>query len=130
MPLLRANGLEAATRPATRGSVPSHRAGLLLLDRSDLRAPPRRAAGRAAERAGRELVATGETARTRAVESRDELTPHQVRIARMARDGASNQEIATQLFVSRKTVESHLRRVFQKLGIGKREAPRRRARRP
>jgi DNA-binding CsgD family transcriptional regulator len=74
-----------------------------------------------AERAGRELVATGETARRRSLERRDDLTPHEARIARMARDGASNQEIATQLFVSRKTVEYHLHKVFQKLGISKRE---------
>jgi DNA-binding CsgD family transcriptional regulator len=78
-------------------------------------------AGPFAERAGRELVATGGTARKRAIETRDELTPHEVRIARMARDGASNQEIATQLFVSRKTVQYHLRKVFQKLGLSKRE---------
>ena len=78
-------------------------------------------AGPFAERAGRELVATGETARKRTAETRDELTPHEVRIARMARDGASNQEIATELFVSRKTVEYHLHKVFQKLGINRRE---------
>jgi DNA-binding CsgD family transcriptional regulator len=78
-------------------------------------------AGPFGERAARELVATGETVRKRSVDTRDELTPHEVRIARMARDGATNQEIATQLFVSRKTVEYHLRKVFQKLGISKRE---------
>jgi DNA-binding NarL/FixJ family response regulator len=78
-------------------------------------------AGPFGERAGRELVATGETVRKRTPETRDELTPHEVRIARMARDGATNQAIATQLFVSRKTVEYHLRKVFQKLGISKRE---------
>ena len=78
-------------------------------------------AGPFAERAARELVATGEKARKRTPETRDELTPHEVRIARMARDGASNQEIATELFVSRKTVEYHLHKVFQKLGISRRE---------
>jgi DNA-binding CsgD family transcriptional regulator len=78
-------------------------------------------AGPFAERAGRELLATGETARRRTVETRDDLTPHELRIARMARDGASNQEIATQLFVSRKTVEYHLHNVFVKLGISRRE---------
>jgi DNA-binding CsgD family transcriptional regulator len=72
------------------------------------------------QRAARELLATGETARKRTAETRDELTPHEARIARMARDGASNQDIATQLFVSRKTVEYHLHKVFAKLGISTR----------
>jgi DNA-binding CsgD family transcriptional regulator len=74
-----------------------------------------------AQRARRELLATGETARKRTIETRDELTPHEARIARMARDGASNQDIATELFVSRKTVEYHLHKVFAKLGISARE---------
>jgi DNA-binding CsgD family transcriptional regulator/tetratricopeptide (TPR) repeat protein len=74
-----------------------------------------------AERSGRELLATGETARKRTVETGDELTPHELRVARLARAGASNQEIATQLFVSPKTVEYHLHRVFLKLGIGTRK---------
>ena len=74
-----------------------------------------------AQRAERELLATGETARKRKVETRDDLTPHEARIARMARDGASNQDIATQLFVSRKTVEYHLHKVFLKLGISARQ---------
>src|SRR4029077_20632809 len=74
-----------------------------------------------AQPAERELLATGETARKRTVETRDDLTPHEARIARMARDGASNQDIATQLFVSRKTVEYHLHKVFAKLGISTRQ---------
>jgi ATP/maltotriose-dependent transcriptional regulator MalT len=74
-----------------------------------------------AQRAIRELLATGETARKRTDETRGELTPHEARIARMARDGASNQDIATQLFVSRKTVEYHLHKVFTKLGISTRQ---------
>ena len=74
-----------------------------------------------AQRACRELLATGETARKRTIETTDELTPHEARIARMARDGASNQDIATELFVSRKTVEYHLHKVFSKLGISARE---------
>src|SRR5690242_582899 len=74
-----------------------------------------------AQRAERELLATGETARKRTIETTDELTPHEARIARMARDGASNQDIATELFVSRKTVEYHLHKVFSKLGITTRQ---------
>src|SRR6476659_1792595 len=73
------------------------------------------------QRATRELLATGETARKRTDETRGDLTPHEARIARMARDGASNQDIATQLFVSRKTVEYHLHKVFLKLGITARQ---------
>jgi DNA-binding CsgD family transcriptional regulator len=69
------------------------------------------------ERAGRELLATGETARKRTIQTTGELTPHEARIARMARDGLSNQEIASQLFLTRKTVEYHLRKVFTKLGV-------------
>jgi DNA-binding CsgD family transcriptional regulator len=74
-----------------------------------------------AQRTSRELLATGETARKRTIETGDELTPHEARIARMARDGASNQDIATELFVSRKTVEYHLHKVFSKLGISTRQ---------
>jgi len=69
------------------------------------------------ERAGRELLATGETARKRTIQTTGELTPHEARIARMARDGLSNQEIASQLFLTRKTVEYHLRKVFTKLDV-------------
>jgi DNA-binding CsgD family transcriptional regulator len=72
-------------------------------------------------RAVRELLATGETARKRTLETTDDLTPHEARIARMARDGTSNRDIATELFVSRKTVEYHLHKVFLKLGISTRE---------
>jgi DNA-binding CsgD family transcriptional regulator len=78
-------------------------------------------AGPFAERSSRELLATGETARRRTADTREQLTPHELRVARMARDGASNQQIATQLFVSRKTVEYHLHKVFLKLGITTRE---------
>jgi DNA-binding CsgD family transcriptional regulator len=70
-----------------------------------------------AERARRELLATGETARRRSPETRDELTPQEEQIARLARDGLSNPEIGAQLFVSARTVEWHLRNVFAKLGI-------------
>ena len=73
-----------------------------------------------AGRAARELAATGETARKRTVSAMDELTAQEAQIAVMARDGASNQEIATQLFISRKTVEYHLHKVFSKLRISTR----------
>jgi DNA-binding CsgD family transcriptional regulator/tetratricopeptide (TPR) repeat protein len=73
-----------------------------------------------AERARRELVATGEKVRKRSVETRDELTPQEEQIARLARAGMSNREIGTQLFISGRTVEWHMRKVFTKLGIGSR----------
>ncbi len=73
-----------------------------------------------AERARRELLATGETARKRSVETRDDLTAQEAQIARLARDGLSNPEIGTRLFISRRTVEYHLHKVFAKLDISSR----------
>jgi DNA-binding CsgD family transcriptional regulator len=70
-----------------------------------------------AARARRELLATGEKVRSRPAETRDELTPQERQIARLARDGLSNPEIGAQLFLSPRTVEWHLRKVFAKLGI-------------
>ena len=70
-----------------------------------------------AERARRELVATGERVRKQTVSSADELTVQETQIARLAGDGFTNQEIGAQLFISTHTVEWHLRRVFVKLGI-------------
>jgi DNA-binding CsgD family transcriptional regulator len=71
-----------------------------------------------AERARRELAATGETARKRAVASRnDQLTAQEMQIALLARDGLSNPEIGTRLYISAHTVQYHLRKVFAKLGI-------------
>jgi ATP/maltotriose-dependent transcriptional regulator MalT len=73
-----------------------------------------------AERARRELNATGDKVRKRSPETSDELTPQEEQIARLARDGFSNPEIGTQLFISARTVEWHLRKVFTKLGISSR----------
>ena len=75
-----------------------------------------------AERARRELLATGERARKRVAETRDQLTPQEEQIARFARDGLSNSEIGAMLFLSPRTVEWHLRKVFNKLGINSRNA--------
>ena len=74
-----------------------------------------------AARAGRELLATGETARKRTVETRDELTAQETQIATYARDGLSNAEIGARLFISPRTVEYHLHKVFTKLEITSRE---------
>jgi DNA-binding CsgD family transcriptional regulator len=74
-----------------------------------------------AERARRELIATGETVRKRSTETRDQLTPQEEQIARLARDGLSNPEIGARLFISARTVEWHLRKVFAKLDISSRK---------
>jgi DNA-binding CsgD family transcriptional regulator len=74
-----------------------------------------------AERGRRELLATGETAPKRTSETRDVLTPQEAQIARMARDRQTNPEIGAALFISPRTVEYHLRKVFTKLGISSRK---------
>jgi ATP/maltotriose-dependent transcriptional regulator MalT len=73
-----------------------------------------------AARAARELVATGETARKRTVETVDELTAQEAQISALARDGLSNPEIGASLFISPRTVEYHLHKVYAKLGISSR----------
>jgi DNA-binding CsgD family transcriptional regulator len=73
-----------------------------------------------AERARRELIATGETVHKRTVETSEQLTAQETLIARLAADGRTNPEIAAQLFLSGRTVEWHLRKIFTKLGIGSR----------
>ena len=73
-----------------------------------------------AERTRRELLATGATVRKRTVDAVNHLTAQEALIARLARDGLSNQEIGAQLFISARTVEWHLRKVFTKLGVSSR----------
>ena len=74
-----------------------------------------------AERARRELLATGEQVRKRREDTRAELTPQEEHIARLARDGRTNPEIGAELYISARTVEWHLRKVFTKLGITSRK---------
>lgn len=81
-------------------------------------------AGAFAERARGELLATGETVRKRTVETREVLTAQESQVARLAVGRHTNQEIASQLFISPRTVEYHLHKVFAKLGVSsRRELP-------
>jgi DNA-binding CsgD family transcriptional regulator len=73
-----------------------------------------------AERASGELRATGESARRRDPSTLDQLTPQELQIARFVSEGATNREVASRLFLSPRTVEYHLRKVFMKLGISSR----------
>jgi DNA-binding NarL/FixJ family response regulator len=74
-----------------------------------------------AERAKRELQATGERIHRRGAPQTD-LTPQEEQIAQLAREGRTNQEISTQLFIGSRTVEWHLRNIFTKLDITSRRA--------
>jgi len=73
-----------------------------------------------AERARRELLAAGETARQRTAQTGDQLTAQETQVAQLPREGLSDTEIGTRLFISPKTVEYHLSKVFAKLGISSR----------
>jgi DNA-binding CsgD family transcriptional regulator len=127
---------EAVTRLA-RGNVALHLARAKLvygewLRRENRRVDARKQLGEAhelfdsfgaeafAERARRELLATGETARRRTADAFSLLTPQEVQIARLAADGLTNPEIGAQLFISPRTVEYHLRKVFPKLDVASR----------
>ena len=70
-----------------------------------------------ADRARRELLATGETVRKRSVGTVDELTPQELHVARLASDGLTNPEIGARLFLSPRTIEWHLHKIFVKLGV-------------
>ena len=70
-----------------------------------------------AQRARRELRASGETSRRRASDSLDDLTPQELQIAQLVAQGLSNRAIGDRLYLSHRTVESHLYRVFPKLGV-------------
>jgi DNA-binding CsgD family transcriptional regulator len=74
-----------------------------------------------ADRARRELLATGEKVRKRRDDTRDELTPQEEHIAKLARDGRTNPEIGAELYISHRTVEWHLRQVYSKLGVSSRK---------
>jgi DNA-binding NarL/FixJ family response regulator len=73
-----------------------------------------------ADRAHRELAIAGTTVRKHTAETRDDLTAQEAQIARLAREGLTNPEIGAQLFISARTVEWHLRKVFSKLGVSSR----------
>jgi DNA-binding CsgD family transcriptional regulator len=74
------------------------------------------------ERARQELRASGETSRRRIPDARDQLTPQELQIAQMAAGGLTNREIGQKLYLSHRTISSHLHRIFPKLGVASRSA--------
>jgi DNA-binding CsgD family transcriptional regulator len=88
--------------------------------RSALDAFERLGAGAWAERARGELRASGETARKRTPSAIDQLTPQELQITRLVAEGATNKEVAARLFLSPRTIDYHMRKVFTKLGISSR----------
>jgi DNA-binding CsgD family transcriptional regulator len=102
--LRRANHRKEAREPLREGLDIAHRCGARALE----------------DRARTELEATGARPRSAVLSGVDSLTPSEVRVARLAVEGMTNREIAQSLFVTAKTVETHLRHVYQKLGISKR----------
>ena len=70
-----------------------------------------------AARAGAELEAIGDRPRKRSVETRETMTPQEARIARLVAQGGTNRKVAAELFISPATVDYHLRKVYQKLGV-------------
>ena len=125
---------EEAVERLSRARVPPHLARAQLVYGEWLRREKRRVDAREqlrtahdtfsrigaeifAERTRRELLATGETARRRTADTSDVLTPQEAQIARLARDGFSNPDIGAQLFISPRTVQYHLHKVFAKLDI-------------
>jgi DNA-binding CsgD family transcriptional regulator len=123
-------GTDAASYPFPRARTLFSLGRRLRRERrgADSRGPLREAvdlfdalgATRWSERARLELRATGEQVGSRAPDARDRLTPQELQIARLAAQGLSNREIGERLFLSHRTIGSHLYRIFPKLGIGSR----------
>jgi DNA-binding CsgD family transcriptional regulator len=104
---------EALRRARRRGEARAHL-------RSALEVFQRLGAAPWAERAGAELRASGETARKRDPGAVSQLTPQERQIVQLVADGGTNREIGAQLFLSRRTIDYHLRNVFVKLGVSSR----------
>ena len=104
---------EALRRARRRGEARAHLRGALEIFQR-LEAAPW------AERAGAELRATGETARRRDPSTLSQLTPQELQIVQLVGEGGTNREIGAQLFLSRRTIDYHLRNVFVKLGVSSR----------